>query len=87
MSRVRGAPDAWTIAMACDQFAKAGMPVYEDRYRLAVTRVCRIPRVGEMPSGENGGRGLLQYPIGELQLLHSRLADWIVIREPSPGGI
>ena len=37
--------------MAVAQFADAGMPVYEDRYRLAVTRVARIPRVGEMPAG------------------------------------
>ncbi len=71
--------------MAVAQFAEAGMPVYEDRYRLAVTRVARIPRVGEMPSGENGGRGRRLYPVGELQQLHSALAPWLVIRDPPSG--
>lgn len=68
----------WTIPEAVAEFAAAGMPVDEARFRLAVTRVARIPRAGEMPSGEKGGRGQLLYPIGELQRLHSALAPWLV---------
>jgi hypothetical protein len=73
----------WTIAMACEQFAAAGMPVDEARFRIAVTRVARIRRAGEMPSGAKGGRGQTLYPIGELQRLHSALAPWLTA--PPPG--
>lgn len=85
MSRVRGAPDGWTLAMAFDQFIEAGLPVDENRYRIAVTKVCRIPRIGEMPSGENGGRGRLIYSVGELQAIHGALYQWI--RKTPPGGM
>ena len=71
--------------MACAQFAEAGMPVDEARFRIAVTRVARIPRTGEMQAGEKGGRGRALYPVGELQDLHRALAPWLVIREPPPG--
>jgi hypothetical protein len=64
--------------MACEQFAEAGMPVDEARFRIAVTRVARIRRAGEMPSGEKGGRGHALYEIGELQRLHAALAPWLV---------
>ncbi|WP_287934232.1 hypothetical protein [Arthrobacter sp.] len=77
---------AWTIPEAVAEFAKAGMPVDEARFRLAVTRVARIPRAGEAQSGERGGRGHALYPVGELQRLHGALAPWLVIREPPPGG-
>ena len=30
--------------MACEQFAAAGMPVDEARFRIAVTRMARLPR-------------------------------------------
>ena len=68
---------AWTITEAVEQFAAAGMPVDEDRFRIAVTRVARIPRAGETPSGTKGGRGHPLYPIGELQRLHAALAPWL----------
>lgn len=68
---------AWTISEACAEFAAAGMPVDEDRFRIAVTRVARIPRAGETPSGTKGGRGHPLYSIGELQRLHSALAPWL----------
>jgi hypothetical protein len=71
--------------MAVEQFAEAGMPVDEDRFRIAVTRVARLPRAGEMPAGEKGGRGRALYPVGELQRLHSALAPWLVVQEPSSG--
>jgi hypothetical protein len=64
--------------MACEQFAEAGMPVDEARFRIAVTRVARLPRAGEMPAGEKGGRGYALYEIGELQRLHAALAPWLV---------
>ena len=73
---------AWTIAEAVEQFAAAGMPVDEDRFRIAVTRVARIPRAGETPSGAKGGRGHPLYPIPDLQRLHAALAPWLT---PSGG--
>jgi hypothetical protein len=65
--------------MACEQFAEAGMPVDEARFRLAVTRVARIPRIGEIrqPPGSKGGRGQSLYDIGQLQQLHKDVAKWI----------
>lgn len=74
----------WTIPEACAEFERAGMPVDEARFRIAVTRVARIPRAGETPSGEHGGRGHVLYPIGELQRLHSALAPWLA-QAPSSG--
>ena len=78
------AADGWTIPMACEQFAAAGMPVDEARFRIAVTRVARIPRIGEMDSGPQGGRGYVLYEIGELQLLHKGLIRWL-LKVPPPG--
>ena len=69
----------WTIAEAVAEFERAGMPVDPARFRIAVTRVARIPRAGETPSGAKGGRGQLLYPIGELQRLHSALAPWLTV--------
>ena len=71
--------DGWTIDDALAEFKKQGMPVDPVRFRAAV-RVAKIQRVGETSSGERGGRGHALYPIGELQKLHSRLAEWLVIR-------
>lgn len=68
---------AWTIAEAVEQFAAAGMPVDEDRFRIAVTRVARIRRAGETASGAKGGRGHPLYPIEQLQRLHAALAPWL----------
>ena len=72
----------WTIAEALAEFERAGMPVDPARFAMAVTRVARIPRTGEMPSGEKGGRGQALYPIGELQRLHSALAPWLAMQDP-----
>ncbi len=69
--------DGWTLKEALEQFAAAGMPVDADRFRLAVTRVARIPAVSHTPSGAKGGRGYLMYDIGQLQRLHSALAPWL----------
>ena len=65
--------------MALEQFAEAGMPVDPGRFGLAVTRVARLPRVGEMPKGPLGGRGYFLYEIGELQLLHAGLVRWLTV--------
>ena len=73
--------DGWTLEEACEQFAKAGMPVDEARFRVAVTRVARLRRVGETPSGEKGGRGKLLYEIGQLQRLHAALAPWLTAQD------
>ena len=73
----------WTISEAVEQFAMAGMPVDPARFRIAVTRVARIPRAGEAPSGAKGGRGQSLYPIGELQRLLAALAPWLTV--PPPG--
>jgi hypothetical protein len=69
--------------MACEQFAAAGVPVDEARFRIAVTRVARLKRAGEMPSGPQGGRGQILYDIGQLQRLHAVLAPWLTV--PPPG--
>ena len=69
--------EGWTISEALEQFAAAGMPVDEARFRVAVTRVARIPRVGETPSGEKGGRGKLLYDVGQLHRLHAALVPWL----------
>lgn len=75
----------WTIPEAVAEFAKAGMPVDEARFRIAVTRVARIPRAGETRSGERGGRGHALYEIGELQRLHGALAPWLVVQGAPTG--
>ena len=76
--------DGWTIPMACEQFEAAGMPVDEARFRLAVTRVARLPRTGETASGGKGGRGQALYEIGALQRLHAALSPWLA---PSPDAV
>lgn len=73
-------PGCWTITEAVEQFAAQGVPVDPYRFRLAVTRVARIGRAGEMPSGERGGRGEFLYPISEMQRLHAALLPWLTSR-------
>jgi hypothetical protein len=69
----------WTIAEAVAEFERAGMPVDEARFRIAVTRMARLGRVGEtrQPPGSKGGRGQARYDIAKLQRLHSDVAKWI----------
>jgi len=71
--------DGWTIPMACEKFAEQGMPVDEARFRLAVTRMARLRRIGEtrQPAGSKGGRGNAVYEIADLQRLHADVAKWI----------
>jgi hypothetical protein len=76
-----GVTDGWTVDEALAEFRAAGMPVDAERFRIAVTKVARLERVGEAPKGPKGGRGKLRYPIGELQLLHSDLVRWISVRD------
>ena len=75
---------AWTIAEAVEQFAAAGMPVDEARFRIAVTRMARLKRAGEtrQPPGSKGGRGHPLYEIGDLQRLHADVAKWIPAETP-----
>ena len=77
------AADGWTIPMAVAKFAEQGMPVDEARFRIAVTRMARLRRIGEtrQPPGSKGGRGHPVYEIGQLQRLHADVAKWI----PPPG--
>jgi hypothetical protein len=72
--------DGWTISEALEQFERQGMPVDEARFRIAVTRVARIPRTGEKPSGERGGRGQKMYDIAQLQRLHAALSPWLAVQ-------
>jgi hypothetical protein len=71
--------DGWTIPEACAEFERAGMPVDEARFRIAVTRMARLRRIGEtrQPPGSKGGRGNSLYEIGDLQRLHADVAKWI----------
>jgi hypothetical protein len=82
------AADGWTIAEAVAEFERAGMPVDPARFRIAVTRVARLRRVGEtrQPPGSKGGRGQVLYDIGSLQRLHSDLAKWIPAQDGSHEG-
>jgi len=68
----------WTIDEAVAEFARQGMPVDPARFRVAVTRVARIPRTGEASSGAKGGRGQAMYDISQLQKLHAALTPWLV---------
>jgi len=72
------AADGWTIAEAVAEFAEAGMPVDEARFRIAVTRMARLQRTGEtrQPPGSKGGRGQALYEIWQLQQLHKDVAKW-----------
>lgn len=80
------ASDGWTIPEALRQFADAGMPVDEARFRIAVTRGVRIRRAGEMrqPPGSKGGRGQVVYDIGQLQRLHRWYLDGCQITGQDP---
>ena len=70
--------------MAVAKFAEQGMPVDEARFRIAVTRMARLKRVGEtrQPPGSKGGRGHPVYEIGDLQRLHADVAKWIPPQDP-----
>lgn len=73
------AADGWTIPMACEQFAEAGMPVPEARFRKIIAQLPGFRPVGHVPSGPNGGRGHPLYSIADLQQLHQRLAEWLTV--------
>ena len=72
--------------MAVEEFERAGMPVVEARFRIAVIRGVRIQRTGEtrQPPGSKGGRGQVLYDIGQLQLLHSWYLDGCRITKQDP---
>ena len=76
--------DGWTIEEALAEFERQGMPVDPARFRMAVTRVARLERTGEGPSGKGGGRGHVLYDIGQLQRLHAALSPWLASQEPRP---
>lgn len=75
---------AWTLREACEEFAKAGVPIDPDPVRAAyrlhlIIRGLQLEPAGRGPSaGEQGGRGQNLYPISELQRLHAALAPWLV---------
>jgi len=69
--------------MACDEFAEAGMPVPEARFRKIIANLPGFRPVGAMPPGPNGGRRHPLYSIADLQRLHARLAEWLTV--PPPG--
>jgi hypothetical protein len=77
------AAHGWTVSEACAEFERAGLPVAEDRFRMAI-RAVKLKPVGEKPSGERGGRGQLLYEIGQLQRLHSALAPWLIAAQDGP---
>ena len=71
----RLARDGWTVAMAIADFERTGLLIEEVRFRKGV-QLFRLPRIGEMASGPNGGRGQALYDIGHLQLLHADFIRW-----------
>jgi len=80
------AADGWTIAEAVAEFERAGMPVDPVRFRIAVTRMARLRRAGEIrqPPGSKGGRGQSVYEIWQLQQLHKDVARWIPAQDTAP---
>ncbi len=76
----------WTISDALGQFDAAGMPVDRAGFR-AVVRAARrtgnLKPLGEIRSGECGGRGQILYPIPLLQQMHKDNVRWLGL--PPPG--
>lgn len=74
--------DGWTIAMACDDFAAAGIPVTPKQLGGIIRHLPGFTRIGELrkPAGSEGGRGPALYTIGELQELVTVLYErgWLV---------
>jgi hypothetical protein len=68
--------DCWTVAEACEQFSRAGVPMEPVRLRMVI-RGLRWQSAGETRSGERGGRGQALYEIGQLQRLHAALSPWL----------
>ena len=70
--------------MAVAKFAEQDVPVDEARFRLAVTKMARLKRIGETrkPPGSKGGRGNPVYEISDLQRLHADVAKWIPAQGP-----
>lgn len=81
------AAHGWTIAEACQEFERAGLPVDEARFRMAI-RAVQLKPVGEtrQPAGSKGGRGQARYEIGQLQRLHRWYLDGRQISAPPSGG-
>lgn len=71
--------EGWTVAEACQEFERAGMPVDPARLRGIIRHLPGLTRIGETrkPPGSKGGRGDPLYPIGELQRLHAALTPWL----------
>jgi hypothetical protein len=67
----------WTVAEACAEFERAGMPVDPARFRMIIRALPGFNPVGETKSGQLGGRGHPLYEIGALQRLHAALAPWL----------
>ena len=72
--------------MAIAKFAEQGMPVDEARFRIAVTKMARLRRIGEtrQPPGSKGGRGQVLYDIGQLQNLHRWYLEGCQITKQDP---
>jgi hypothetical protein len=66
----------WTIQEAVEQFARQGMPVDPEQFRMVV-RAFRIQLTGEKrhEPGSQGGRRDRLYEIGQLQRVHSWLME------------
>ena len=72
--------EGWTVDEAREQFAQAGVPV--DGLARIIRALPGFQRIGETPSGEQGGRGHALYEIAQLQRLHAALAPWLTAEAP-----
>lgn len=76
--------EAWSVADACEEFARTGLPVDPD-VLAGIIRLLRKQSAGRhwtpagrAPSpGPQGGRGADRYEIGQLQRLHAALSPWL----------
>lgn len=73
--------DGWTVAEACEEFERAGLPVDPKRLRAIIRNLPGFRPVGETRAGPQGGRGHPLYEIGALQRLHSALAPWLTTQD------
>jgi hypothetical protein len=75
--------DGWTISMACEDAADAGLPVDPRRFRIIVRNLPGLTPIGELraPPGSKGGRREALYEVRDMQDLVTALARWLKAKD------